>query len=82
MWYNMIDQFTIDCKTGTSNVFQYKISVRTAWYSAVQDGGTLQERIALRMFIFFEPYLVEQERMANVQLLMYGSKHLEQIFFF
>jgi hypothetical protein len=28
-------------------------------------------------------YLVEQERMANAQLLMfYGSKHLEQNFFF
>jgi hypothetical protein len=38
--------------------------------------------IALRLLLFFEPYLVEQERMANVQLLMYGSKHLEQNFFF
>jgi hypothetical protein len=25
---------------------------------------------------------VEQERMANAQLLMYGSKHLEQNFYF
>ena len=40
------------------------------------------QHIALRLFIFFEPYLVEQERMANAQLLMYGSKHLEQNFFF
>jgi hypothetical protein len=46
-------------------------------YSAVQDGSTLQEWIALRLFFFFQPYLVEQERMANAQLLMYGSKHLE-----
>ena len=67
---------------GTSNVFQYKISMSTPWYSAVQDGSTLQERIALRLFIFFQPYLVEQERMANAQLLMYGSKHLEQNFYF
>ena len=67
---------------GTSNVFQYKISVSTPWYSAVQDGSRIQEHIALRLFIFFEPYLVEQERMANAQLLMYGSKHLEQNFFF
>ena len=29
-----------------------------------------------------KPYLVEQERMANAQLLMYGSKHLKQNFFF
>ena len=48
----------------------------------VQDGSRIQEHIALRLFIFFEPYLVEQERMANAQLLMYGSKHLEQNFFF
>ena len=32
--------------------------------------------------LFFEPYLVEQERMVNAQLLMYGSKHLEQNFYF
>ena len=54
----------------------------TPWYSAVQDGSRIQEHIALRLFIFFEPYLVEQECMANAQLLMYGSKHLEQNFFF
>jgi hypothetical protein len=29
-----------------------------------------------------EPDLVEQERMANAQLLRYGSKHLGQNFFF
>ena len=33
------------------------------------------------MINIIEPYLVEQERMANAQLLMYGSKHLEQNFF-
>jgi hypothetical protein len=40
--------------------------------SNMQDGSTLQERIALRLFFFFQPYfyLVEQERMANAQLLM------------
>jgi hypothetical protein len=43
----------------------------------VPQTSTLQEQIALRLFIFFEPYLVEQERMANAQLLMYGSKHLD-----
>jgi hypothetical protein len=42
----------------------------------------LLSHIALRLLIFFEPYLVEQERMANAQFLMYGSKHLEQNFLF
>ena len=42
----------------------------------------LLSRIALRLIKIIEPYLVEQERMANAQLLMYGSKHLEQNFFF
>jgi hypothetical protein len=56
--------------------------VSSPWYSAVQDGSRIQEHIAVRLFIFFEPYLVEQERMANAQLLMYGSKHLEHNFFF
>jgi hypothetical protein len=58
------------------------LSTSTPWYSAVQDGSRIQEHIALRLFIYFEPYLVEQERMATAQLLMYGSKHLEQNFFF
>ena len=38
----------------------------------------LLSRIALRPLKIVEPYLVEQERMANAQLLRYGSKHLEQ----
>ena len=42
----------------------------------------LLSHIALRPLKIIEPYLVEQERMANAQLLMYGSKHLEQNFFF
>jgi hypothetical protein len=42
----------------------------------------LLSRIALRLLKIIEPYLVEQERMANAELLMYGSKHLEQNFFF
>ena len=54
----------------------------TPWYSAVQDGSRIQEHIALRLFIFFEPYLVEHERMANAQLLMYESKNLGQNFFY
>jgi hypothetical protein len=33
-------------------------------------------------FITIAPYLVEQNRMANAQLLGYGSKHLGQNFFF
>ena len=41
----------------------------------------LLSHIALRLLKIIEPYLVEQERMANAQLLMYGSKHLEQNFF-
>ena len=36
---------------------------------------------SLRLLTIIEPYLVEQERMANAQLLGYGSKHLEQNFF-
>ena len=42
----------------------------------------LLSHIALRLLKIIEPYLVEQERMANAQLLVYGSKHLEQNFFF
>ena len=42
----------------------------------------LLSRIALRLLKIIEPYLVEQERMANAQLLRYGSKHLGQNFFF
>ena len=42
----------------------------------------LLSHIALRLLKIIEPYLGEQERMANAQLLMYGSKHLEQNFFF
>jgi hypothetical protein len=37
---------------------------------------------ALRLVKLIEPYLVEQERMADAQLLMYGSELLEQNFFF
>ena len=36
---------------------------------------------ALRLVKLIEPYLVEQERMADAQLLMYRSKHLQQNFF-
>ena len=42
----------------------------------------LLSHIALRLLKLIEPYLVEQERMANAQLLGYGSKHLRQNFFF
>ena len=42
----------------------------------------LLSRKVLRLPKFFEPYLVEQNRMANAQLLWYGSKHLGQNFFF
>jgi hypothetical protein len=37
---------------------------------------------ALRLLKIIEPYLVEQNRMANAQLLGYKSKHLGQNFFF
>ena len=37
----------------------------------------LLSHIALRLVKIIEPCLVEQERMTNAQLLMYGSKHLE-----
>ena len=36
----------------------------------------LLSRIALRLLKIIEPYLVDQERMANAQLLRYGSEHL------
>jgi hypothetical protein len=42
----------------------------------------LLSRIALRPLKIIEPYLVEQNRMANAQLLGYGSKNLGQNFFF
>ena len=45
-------------------------------------GSDILSHIALRQLKIIEPYLVEQERMANAQLMMYGSKHLEQNFFF
>ena len=41
----------------------------------------LLSHIALRLVKIIEPCLVEQERMTNAQLLMYGSKHLKQNFF-
>ena len=37
---------------------------------------------ALRLLKIIETYLVEQNRMANAQLLWYGSRHLGQNFFF
>ena len=42
----------------------------------------LLSRNALPLLRMIEPDLVEQERMANAQLLRYGSKHLGQNFFF
>jgi hypothetical protein len=42
----------------------------------------LLSRIALRLLEIIKPYLVEQNRMANAQVLGYGSKHLGQNFFF
>ena len=42
----------------------------------------LLSRIALRLLKIVEPYLVEQNRMANAHLLGYGSKHLGRNFFF
>ena len=42
----------------------------------------LLSRIALRLLKIIEPYLVEQNRMANAQLLGYGSQHLGQNLFF
>jgi hypothetical protein len=38
----------------------------------------LLSRIALRLLKIIEPYLVEQECMANAQLLRYGSKQTDQ----
>ena len=55
----------------------------TEYYGVLSNHGRdLLSHIALRLLKIIEPYLVEQERMANAQLLMYGSKHLEQNFFF
>jgi hypothetical protein len=42
----------------------------------------LLSHIALRLVNTIEPYLVEQERMTNAQLLMYESKHMGQNFFY
>ena len=60
--------------------------ILTEYYALLSDHVTdlcvLSHNDALRLLKIIEPYLVEQERMANAQLLMYGSKHLEQNFFF
>ena len=51
----------------------------------VSDLLEFLSHIALRLLKIIEPYLeflVEQERMAHAQLLVYGSKHLEQNFVF
>jgi hypothetical protein len=42
----------------------------------------LLSRNALRLLKIIQPYLVEQERMANAQFLRCGSKYLGQNFFF
>jgi hypothetical protein len=42
----------------------------------------IAHNLALRLLKIIEPYLVEQERMANAQLLRYGSRHLVQNNFF
>ena len=41
----------------------------------------LLSHIALRLLKIIELKIVDQKRMANAQLLVYGSKHLEQNFF-
>ena len=41
---------------------------------------TVLSRNALRVLKIIEPYLVEQQRMADAQLLRYGWKHLGQNF--
>ena len=38
--------------------------------------------VALRLLKIIEPYFVQHERMSNAELLIYGSKHLEQNSFF
>jgi hypothetical protein len=38
----------------------------------------LLSRFALRLLKIIEPYLLKQERMANAQLLRYGSKQTDQ----
>ena len=43
--------------------------ILTEYYGVLSD---LLSRIALRLIKIIEPYLVEQERMANAQLLMYA----------
>jgi hypothetical protein len=56
-------------------------SIRTCVQRVSLKRGLLS-RIALRLLKIIEPYLVEQNRMADAQLLGYGSKHLGQNFFF
>jgi hypothetical protein len=68
------------------------VRILTEYYGVLSDPGiALSSRIPLGSSSCFDsskllkhsPYLlVEQERMANAQLLMYGSKHLEPKFFF
>ena len=51
------------------------------WYLCTTGSLTrhLLSRIALRLLEIFEPYLVEQNRMANAQLLGYRSKEPERV---
>ena len=57
--------------------------ILSEYYALLSDHVTdLLSHIALRLLKIIEPYLVELERMANAQLLVYGSKHLGQNLFF
>ena len=61
----------------------YWFFIETTEYPMVPNDhvSDLLPHIALRLLKSIGPYFVEQERMANAQHLMYGSKHLEQNFF-
>jgi hypothetical protein len=78
------------CTTGyfkTQVILKQQFTIEKGYYvtdSTKKYCSTLYllSRIALRPLKIIEPYLDEQNRMANAQLLGYGSKHLGQNFFF
>ena len=64
-------------------ILKQQFTIEKGYYvndSAKKNCSTpyLLSRIALRLLKIVEPYLVEQERMANAQLLRYGSKQSDQ----
>ena len=73
-------------------ILKQQFTIEKGYYAPVyntpnSEPGGLRVHVSiiapsLRLLEIIEPYLVEQNRMANAHLLGYGSKHLGQNFFF